>query len=63
MTNDQPIKQMKISEYLNIDFEFKKERLMLRLTGNVEVDLSNSEQLQMNFQKDQLMNLKEELKD
>lgn len=45
MTNDQPIKQMKISEYLNIDFEFKTERLMLRLTGNVDVDLSNSEQL------------------
>lgn len=40
-----PIKQMKISEYLNIDFEFKTERLMLRLTGNVDVDLSNSEQL------------------
>jgi len=45
MTSDQPIRHIKISDYLQVDFNLKTERVMYRLTGNVDLNLSNSKQL------------------
>ena len=45
MTSDQPIRHAKISDYLKVDFGSKTERTLYRLTGNVDMQLSNSKQL------------------
>jgi len=45
MSNESSIKLIKLSDYLKIDFDTKSERIMLRLTGSVDPDKSNSKQL------------------
>ena len=45
MSSDQTIRHIKISDYLQVNFGLKSERTMYRLTGNIDLDLSNSKQL------------------
>ena len=45
MSSDQTIRHIKLSDYLQVDFGLKTERTMYRLTGNIDLDLSNSKQL------------------
>jgi len=45
MSNETSIKLIKLSDYLKIDFDLKSERIMLRLTGNIDPDQSDTKQL------------------
>ena len=47
MSNESSIKLIKLSDYLKIDFDTKSERIMLRLTGSVDPDQSNSNSKQL----------------